>query len=153
MKRKYILKSVLMSLLIITIGGAGLSAQTKGKKIPVAKAQLVTGAVMANGKKIYGQYCLACHMADGGGVPNMNPPLSKTSYVMGDKTRLIKVILNGLATGEEIDGETYTNVMPPHNFLKDQEIADVLTFVRNSFGNKAAAIKVAEVKATRAAKQ
>ncbi len=89
-------------------------------------------------------------MADGGGVPNMNPPLSKTSYVLGDKTRLIKVILNGLATGEEIEGETYTNVMPAHNFLKDQEIADVLSFVRNSFGNKAGVVSAAEVKSVRA---
>ena len=142
-----------MILLIITIGGVRLSAQTKGKKPAVAKAQVVTGAIMANGKKIYGQYCLACHMADGGGVPNMNPPLSKTSYVLGDKTRLIKVILNGLATGEEIDGETYTNVMPAHNFLKDQEIADVLSFVRNSFGNKARGISAAEVKTIRVNKK
>jgi len=138
-----------MILLILTVGGAKLLAQTKGKKVVAAKPQAVTGAVMANGKKIYNQYCLACHMADGAGVPNMNPPLTKTSYVLGDKTRLINVILNGLATGEEIDGETYTNVMPAHNFLSDQEVADVLSFVRNSFGNKAAGISVAEVKAIR----
>ena len=144
------MKRVLITLLIMTAGGIKLSAQTTGKKAPAAKAQVVSAAVMANGKKIYGQYCLACHMADGGGVPNMNPPLSKTSYVLGDKTRLIKVILNGLATGEEIDGETYTNVMPAHNFLKDQEIADVLSFVRNSFDNKAGSVSVAEVKSVRA---
>lgn len=146
------MKIIIMALLIMGIGAVKLSAQTKGKKAAPAKAQMVTGAVMANGKKIYGQYCLVCHMADGAGVPNMNPPLTKTSYVLGDKTRLIKVILNGLATGEEIDGETYTNVMPPHNFLKDQEIADVLTFVRNSFGNKAGGISAAEVKTARAKK-
>lgn len=144
------MKRVLITLLIIAAGSITLSAQTTGKKAPAAKAQLISAAVMANGKKIYGQYCLACHMADGGGVPNMNPPLSKTSYVLGDKTRLIKVILNGLATGEEIDGETYTNVMPAHNFLKDQEIADVLSFVRNSFDNKAGSISAAEVKSVRA---
>lgn len=141
---------VLMILLILTTGGVKLSAQTKGKKAPAVKAQAVTGVVMANGKKVYGQYCLACHMADGGGVPNMNPPLSKTSHVLGDKERLIKIILNGLATGEEIDGETYTNIMPPHNFLKDQEIADVLSYVRSSFGNKAGGISVGEVKTIRA---
>lgn len=149
-KRTYIVKSVLMILLFMTIGGARLSAQTKGKKPAVAKTKVAAGAVMANGKKIYGQYCLACHMADGAGVPNMNPPLTKTSYVLGDKTRLIKVILNGLSTGEEIDGETYTNVMPAHNFLKDEEVAAVLSFVRNNFGNKAGRISTAEVKAVRA---
>ncbi|WEK19745.1 MAG: cytochrome c [Candidatus Pedobacter colombiensis] len=143
------MKRFLMILMILTAGGIRLSAQTKGKKATVTKPKVTTGAIMANGKKIYGQQCLVCHMADGGGVPNMNPPLIKTSYVLGDKTRLINVILKGLTNGEEIDGETYTNIMPAHNFLSDQEIADVLTFVRNSFGNKAEGISVAEVKAER----
>lgn len=141
------MKIVLIALFIITIGSITSLAQTKGKE--PAKNQLLTGSVMANGKKIYGQYCLACHMADGAGVPNMNPPLIKTTHILGDKTRLIKVVLNGLSTGEEIDGETYTNVMPAHSFLKDQEIADVLSFVRNSFGNKATTVTVAEVKSLR----
>lgn len=145
------MKRALMILLILATAGVKLSAQTKGIKPPAAKAPVVTALIMANGKKIYNQYCLACHMADGGGVQNMNPPLIKTTYVLGDKTRLIQVILNGLSTGEEIEGETYTNIMPPHNFLKDQEVADVLSFVRNSFGNKASEIKAAEVKTTRAA--
>lgn len=146
------MKRAIIILLIITAGAIKLSAQTKGKKTVPAKATIVSAAVMANGKKIYGQYCLACHMADGAGVPNMNPPLIKTSYVLGDKTRLIKVILNGLAIGEEIDGETYTNVMPAHNFLTDQQISDVLTFVRNSFENKASGVTAAEVKVLRAKK-
>jgi mono/diheme cytochrome c family protein len=106
---------------------------------------------MARGKKVYETYCLACHMADGGGVPRMNPPLVKTVYVLGDKKRLIGIVLNGMDEPLEIDGETYSNVMAPHNFLKDQEIADVLTYVRNSFGNKASALTAEEVKTVRAA--
>ena len=91
-------------------------------------------------------------MADAGGVQNMNPPLIKTSYVLGDKTRLINVLLNGMED-QEIDGESYQNVMPAHDFLTDQQIADVLTYVRNSFGNKASAVQVGEVKTARAAKK
>lgn len=143
------MKEVLMAVLILSITGIESSAQTKEKKTTPTKAPVVTGAIMTNGKKIYQQYCLTCHMADGTGVPNMNPPLSKASNVLGDKNRLINIILNGLATGEEIDGETYTNVMPAHKFLKDQEVADVLSFVRNSFGNKASSVSAAEVKAKR----
>lgn len=146
------MRTALAIVLMITMSGLKLSAQTKGKKAPATKAPVVSGVVIANGKKIYQQYCLTCHMADGAGVPNMNPPLVKTPHILGDKTRLIKVILNGLSTGEEIDGETYTNVMPPHNFLKDQEVADVLSYVRNSFGNKAAGVTAAEVKTIRAKK-
>lgn len=124
------------------------SAQTKPKAH--AKAPVASAASIAAGKKIYLQYCLSCHMVDGGGVPNMNPPLIKTTYVLGDKVRLIKVVLNGFEQNVDIDGQSYTNNMPPQNMLKDQEIADVLTYVRNNFGNKASAVKVTEVKAVRA---
>lgn len=128
-----------------------LSAQSTPKKSKnTGKSATGLSASVANGKIVYLQRCLSCHMIDGGGVPNMNPPLIKTSYVTGDKVRLIKVVLNGFAQNVDIDGESYSNNMPPQNFLKDQEIADVLTYVRNSFGNKATPVKVTEVKTVRA---
>lgn len=103
----------------------------------------------AAGEKVFKKYCVSCHQADGGGVPRLTPPLINTSYVLGDKETLIKIILNGLKN-VDIDGETYTNPMPPlGTVLKDQQIADVLTFVRNSFGNKGSAVTVTEVKAVR----
>lgn len=108
-------------------------------------------ASMERGQKVYDTYCLGCHQADGSGVPRLNPPLAKVNYVTGDKKQLIKVVLAGLDTEIEINGEVYNNVMAPHDFLKDQEIADVLTYIRNSFGNKAAAITPADVKNVRAA--
>jgi mono/diheme cytochrome c family protein len=108
---------------------------------------------MAAGKKVYSTICISCHQADGGGVPNMNPPLIKTTYVLGNKSKLISILLNGFNENVEINGNTYSNTMPSQDFLKDQEIADVLTYVRNSFGNKASAVTVAEVKKGRAAKK
>lgn len=87
-------------------------------------------------------------MADGGGVANMNPSLIQSSYVLGDKPKIISVLLNGLSH-VEIDGDNYQNVMPSHSFLSDRQIADVLTYVRNSFGNKASQISEKEVKALR----
>ena len=104
---------------------------------------------MNRGKAIYSKHCLSCHQVDGGGVPHMNPPLIKTSYVLGDKLRLIKVVLQGFPNPVDIDGGSYSNTMAAHDFLKDQEIADVLTYVRNSFENKAAPVKVLEVKRVR----
>lgn len=106
---------------------------------------------IANGKKVYTETCLTCHQVDGLGVPNMNPPLVKTEYVLGNKTRLIKIVLNGFNEDVEINGNTYSNNMPSHDFLTDQQIADVLTYVRNSFSNKAPYITAAQVKAVRAA--
>lgn len=110
-------------------------------------------ASIFNGKKVYTQVCLACHMSDGGGVPHMNPPLSNTPYVLGDKTALIKIVLNGFNEDVQINGKTYSNNMTPHANLSDQQIADVLTYVRNSFGNKASVIFPAEVREVRALNQ
>src|ERR1700743_2214722 len=113
---------------------------------PASPAQGGLAASIARGKQVYLQQCLACHQADASGVPNMNPPLIKTKQVLGDKTALIKMVLNGLQ-GVEVDGDSFNGVMAPHPDLTDLEIADVLTYVRNSFGNKATAVTPAQVKA------
>lgn len=103
----------------------------------------------AAGEKVYKKFCISCHQADGGGVPHLTPPLINTSYILGDKQALINILLNGLKN-VDIDEETYANPMPPlGSILKDQQIADVLTYVRNSFGNKASAVTIAEVKEAR----
>ena len=108
-------------------------------------------AAIANGQKVYADNCLSCHQADALGVPNMNPPLVKTDYVLGDKVRLIKIVLNGFNESVEINGNTYSNNMPAHDYMTDAQIADVLTYVRNSFGNKAPYVTAAQVKAVRGA--
>lgn len=97
------------------------------------------------GKTVYNTYCLPCHMSNGKGAPGMNPPLTGTKWVLGNKERLIKVVLQGLSEPVEIQGEIYQNVMASHAFLSDQQIADVLTFVRQSFGNNASEILPEEV--------
>lgn len=107
---------------------------------------------MSNGKKVYDLYCQSCHQADGNGVPRLNPPLAGTIYVNGSKTRLIDIVLKGLSAPVEINGEEYNNPMAAHDFLTDQQIADVLTYVRSSFGNKSGPVTVAEVKKQRAKK-
>lgn len=112
-------------------------------------------ASMERGKKVYDSTCLACHQPDGQGVQRMNPTLVKTKWVLGDKKALIKIVLNGLKGGEiEIDGDNFHNPMPPQaTLLSDRQIADVLTFVRNSFGNKASAVTPAEVISIRGIKK
>ena len=125
----------------------GLMSQTKK---PAAPAQGGVQASMTRGKQVYLQQCLACHQADAGGVEGMNPSLIKAKFVLGDKATLVKIVLNGL-TGVEIVGDSYNGVMAPHADLTDLEIADVLTYIRNNFGNKASAITPAQVKAIRAA--
>jgi len=118
--------------------------------IAVAAIALPDKGTMERGKKVYTQFCATCHQVDGSGVPGLNPPLEKTPHILGTKTSLIKIILKGMNTHEEIDGETYSNSMAPHNHLTDQQIADVATYVRNSFGNKASVITPGDVKYVRA---
>jgi len=137
-------------IITLVIGCLRLSAQVKPPAKGSAKSRQGLANPAVDGKAVYTKYCLTCHQADGGGVPNMNPPLIKTSYVLGDKVRLIKVVLNGFTENVDIDGESYSNVMPAHDFLKDQEIAAVLTYIRKNFTNKAGAISAAQVKAVRA---
>ena len=136
-------------LLMITVGVGAIAlmaAQTKPKPKP---QQAISKKTMEAGKKVYDTYCMACHQTDGGGVPRLNPPLTGP-HIAGDKKFLVQVVLKGMNEPLEIDGETYDNVMSAHNFLTDQEVADVLTFVRNSFKNKASVVTAAEVKAIRA---
>ncbi len=103
------------------------------------------------GAALYKKYCLTCHQADGSGVPRMNPPLTQTSYVTGDKEKLIKWVLQGsVAQHVDVDGESYSNNMPAQNYLTDQQIADILTYVRGSFENKSSAVLPTEVKTVRA---
>ena len=139
---------VMLTALALAAGPA-LAQKKPAAKAPAPKVVGVSAALLASGKSVYAQNCLTCHMADGLGVDGMNPPLVKTDYVLGDKTRLTTVLLNGLK-GVEIGGEQYHGVMPAQATLTDVQIAAVLTYVRNAFGNKASAVSVAEVKAVRA---
>ncbi len=101
------------------------------------------------GSKVYGVYCAACHQRNGRGDSQRFPPLADSEWVLGDKTRLIEVLLKGLEGPIEVKGQSYNNVMPQHDFLKDEDISEVLTFVRQSFGNSASAVSADEVKAVR----
>jgi mono/diheme cytochrome c family protein len=122
---------------------AQITGWTQSKRNVIDKASLDRGEI------VYETYCLACHQADGSGVPNLNPPLIKTRWTTGDKKVLISVILKGMDEEIEVDGESYHNVMPPMAHLSDEEIADVLTYVRNNFTNNASEISTREVKAVR----
>ncbi len=112
------------------------------EEVPVPEALLP-------GKRVYDAYCTACHMSNGKGVSGMNPPLAGSEWVLGEKSRIIRVVLNGLSDPVEINGETYQNIMASHAFLSDQQIADVLTYVRQSFGNNAGKVTKEEVEAER----
>jgi mono/diheme cytochrome c family protein len=135
MQRIYIL------FVLVLLCVAGASAQSNNK---------VVAASAARGKTVYLQRCMVCHQADGGGVPKLNAPLDASSAVNGsDVSKLIKYIVKGFADRVEIDGELYSNAMPAAADLTDQQIADVLTFIRSNWSNKAGPVTTLQVKQTR----
>ena len=98
-----------------------------------------------SGSKIYFSYCSSCHQMNGEGDGNRFPPLVQSDWVNGDRTRLIEVILKGLEGPITIRGKAYNNSMPSHKFLSDNEIAQVLNYVRKTFNNNNDSITAAQV--------
>lgn len=101
--------------------------------------------VVAGGEKVYKTYCSTCHQKDGLGASGRFPPLAGTPWVTGDKNKLIGIVLNGLEGQIEVKGEAYEGLMPQHSFLNNEEVANVLTYVRQNFGNQASEVTSAEV--------
>jgi glucose/arabinose dehydrogenase/mono/diheme cytochrome c family protein len=106
--------------------------------------------VLDAGAQLYNTYCVACHQPDGRGDGARFPSLASTRWVSGDPNRLIGVVLNGLQGEIQVEGQTFNGVMPPNAFLTDDQVAQLLTYLRQNFGNYAAGIKPGEVAEVRA---
>lgn len=100
------------------------------------------------GKEVYASYCITCHMENGEGIESVFPPVAKSDYLMADKKRSIVQIMKGVSGEIKVNGAVYNGEMTSFD-LSDQEISDVLNYIRNSFGNKGAAVTVEEVAAQR----
>lgn len=105
-------------------------------------------ASIARGQEVYTSYCITCHMEQGEGVEHVYPPLAKSDYLMADKKRSILATMNGLSGEITVNKKVYNMEMASFG-LTDEEISDVLNYVRNSWGNKGDAVTPQEVKALR----
>ncbi len=100
----------------------------------------------SSGEVGYKQYCASCHKSDGNGVKDIFPSLLETPKVMGEKGKLIEKVLNGTTSSPDKEYENgYDQIMPSFNFLTDQEIALILTYVRSQFGNNSSPVSSKEV--------
>ncbi|TNE47945.1 MAG: nitrite reductase, copper-containing [Deltaproteobacteria bacterium] len=99
---------------------------------------------MAFGKQVYLQNCAACHQPTGQGVPRAFPPLAGSDYLLGKPKRAISVVLQGLQGEVVVNGVKYNSVMPKVK-LTDEEVANVLTYVLNSWKNKGPTIHAKDV--------
>ncbi|WP_417619979.1 copper-containing nitrite reductase [Oceanihabitans sediminis] len=89
---------------------------------------------MKFGKQIYMQNCFACHQSEGQGIPNAFPPLANSDYLNADVDRAISAVVNGLSGEITVNGEKYNSVMT-RQMISSEEVANVLTYVYNSWGN------------------
>jgi mono/diheme cytochrome c family protein len=105
-------------------------------------------ASIERGKEVYNTQCITCHMDKGEGIEGVFPPVAKSDYLMADKARSIRQILQGASGEMTVNGKTYNGEMPAID-LTDEQVSDVLNFVRNSWGNKGQAVTPDEVKAER----
>lgn len=106
-------------------------------------------ASVTRGQEIYTSNCVTCHMQKGEGIQSVYPPLAKSDYLMADKKRAIKQILEGASESMTVNGVQYNGFMNGFNSLSDKEVSDVLNYIRNSWGNKGEIVRPEEVKSVR----
>jgi len=151
----------------VYIGAQAQAGSESGKRETALKAKIAaeikTNPAIAGltkeiqiekGKQVYMGLCFACHMADGKGLPGVFPPLAASDYMLADRDRAIRVALKGMTGPVTVNGKKYDSVMPPQEaVMTDAQIADVLTYVFNAWGNTGDAFTNAQVKAVRNATQ
>ena len=135
----------------------------KGETIPTEKWSTPETTLTGRARKLYLQgaeiyrregHCITCHQENGQGLPAAQfPPLAESEWVSGDRNRLIKLTLHGLLGPIKVKGVAYQGLVPmtPFKGLSNEELASVLTYVRNSFGNEASSIQPEHIEAIRKA--
>lgn len=110
-----------------------------------------TSAQLQRGARTYRTLCLACHLPDGKGMAGLTPPLAGADYLFADRERAIHTVLKGLAGPIIVNGQEYRGVMPAlEHVLTDPQVADVLTYVFNAWGNAGEAFDPAHIARRRA---
>ncbi|MEO6280682.1 c-type cytochrome, partial [Roseateles sp.] len=135
----------------------GERAQPNLQAVATAAAAATTGTLtvkeqIAAGQALFTGTCSVCHQANGAGLPGVFPPLAKSDWFGQDPKRAVGAVLHGLSGKVKVNGKDYDSVMPPMNQFNDDEVANILTYVLNSWGNPGGTISADEVKKQRAAK-
>ena len=143
----------------IYLGSAGSSGETRVAGLEAKMKDAINAdpkiaglskeILVEKGKRVFAQTCFACHQANGLGLPGVFPPLAKSDYLMADKDRSIRAVTKGLSGPITVNGTPFNGVMPPV-MISDEQIAQVLTYVRNEWGNQGEVVTVDEVRRVRA---
>jgi mono/diheme cytochrome c family protein len=146
---------ILFSAIYLGRYSGGFDAKVYDERMP-AGAQIAAAPVVvdprAAGKRVFTTICIACHQSTGLGLPGVYPPLAGSEWAQGPDERIIRIVLDGLSGPITVKDTQFNNVMPAFGpILKDDQIADVLTYVRSEWGNKAAPVSSDKVSTIRAA--
>ncbi|MDD5037437.1 MAG: copper-containing nitrite reductase [Methylococcaceae bacterium] len=139
---------------------AGSDSEKRSAELKAAGKQEINNPKIADsskeiqiqkGKQVFLQTCFACHQANGEGVPDQIPPLAHSDFLMNpaNRERIIRGVLMGQSDEMVVNGKTYKNTMIPLGYLTDEQVANVLTYARNNWGNFGDAISMEEVKKLR----
>lgn len=139
---RYISQFVVSTCTISTLGAFVILAASSNAQ--------PSDATLAAGKALFLKSCAMCHKADGKGTPLMQPSLDGSPVVLGDPTVLIRVMLEGPEQALPPERTAFPSSMPGYPQLKDEEIAQVLTYLRNAYAQKASEITPEQVKSVRA---
>lgn len=144
----------------VYLGSSGETGASEVKKLEAEVTQeiqsnpkiagLTKEIQIQRGKQVFTQTCFACHQLKGEGIPGVFPPLAGSDFLMSDKARSIRIVSKGLTGKITVLSKTYDSVMPAQT-LTEEQIANVLTYVRNSFGNTGDPVSIDEVRATQQA--
>ena len=123
------------------------AGNTSATAVPTDSPAAATVASASKGEALYGR-CQVCHQANGAGLPGAFPPLAGSEWVAGSPSRPIAILLHGVQGELTVAGTTYNSAMMAYGTgvpMSDDEVAEVLTYVRSSFGNRASAVTAADV--------
>ncbi|MEZ5457878.1 MAG: cytochrome D1 domain-containing protein [Steroidobacteraceae bacterium] len=140
--------TIIWALAALLLPGASVAQVHAAEAAPKAPS----AAQLAEGEKVYKAACSACHQPNGKGLPGAFPPLAQSDYLLKDKTRAIATVVHGKTGPITVNNVKYDSVMPPMPQLSDVEIANVLSYVSNAWGNKGWLVSATDVRAVRAGK-
>ncbi len=139
--------------LCLAFAAGTIAAKTKDDAVHSAEVASANAATLdqriGNGEKLFVANCAACHQANGQGLPGAFPPLADSDYIASDPMKAVHAVLNGLSGPITVNGQDYNAVMPNLSYISDSDVADIVTYVINSFGNKGGEINAAQVASAR----
>lgn len=142
MRSKYLIGFLAMTLFACS-GGKGQEKEEKESELS-SRDEIRLKQYQVEGAKVYATYCANCHQQDGKGLASLYPPLAGADYLLGNLPRAACIIKNGQSKEIVVNGETY-NQMMPGNPITNLEIAEVLTYIGNAWGNDAGLVGVKDV--------